>query len=292
MCLSSKQIWFVVGLTVMSILLCPLTLSAQEVVSVETTDSTMSMLYSNPPQFSTWQVLKAYKNIKKEKKKSEKQKITINNLQIADLKVSRPKKLITNLNAYVGWSAGEKCDYWQLASAAPNLYSSSLTAGLEVEMHTTGSTFLSYGVNLGYEYKRIGTNINLFSLYGIDTHWLKPEVFVEFAVMRFGVATDILLATAVRDTPKFTYNGIYNDCFNPVLPSVFIGFVMPLPFVRIEGRANACFINLINAEKVAMHTYQTVSMGAFSVFSFSLRLSVPLLTQENKIISLFPASMR
>ena len=206
--------------------------------------------------------------------------------------------LYSNIYLLAGSGIGEQIDYWRPIRKPCNLYTTRFSAGLSLHNWVDSKPFFDFGLNMAYQYKKNATEYGL-PQSGIDSHWIRSEFYFTFIFFVIGFGIDFFLDATINNPDHFTYNGLYKDCFNSVIPSFFLGFSIPMPFVRMEFRINGNIIPSFNVRNVTWHNYNNIfniykntDLGVGSYASLCVRLYVPLWTSENKIQASTPRLSR
>ena len=198
-------------------------------------------------------------------------------LKINPIKQSRINPIITNVYLY---AAGGREHHSNLWTSNNTVYSNNHVYGKYVDMGAGVEIYkekglLQYCGTLGYKYQSYSYDKKLLDGYGVDTHWLSADIKAEILYVGTGFKTDFFLDAKIKNDDKFTYNGIYPECFNDI--SLCWYFALHLRFTRLklEARIGTYIIPHLNANKI---TYHNMSKTHVDGLYFEFRLNYRIFT--------------
>lgn len=220
-------------------------------------------------------------------------------MQVTIITQHTPKKLsvLPSVWLYGGASGYVPSPHWKMTpDGRNNIYNNGIIGGIQTELvlrdyqSTNRNPSLRVGANIGYRYQQIAVHPLIYDQIGVNTHWLSAEVYAGLWLLVLGLRTDFLLQHNINNPDKYTYTGIYDDCIETVVPSVFGGLQFPLPFIRISMLFGYGFYPILNTKKLSY--YNATKVGFTNNWNIEMRIGIPLfiMASKNQIldVSIFP----
>ncbi|MBO4519527.1 MAG: hypothetical protein J5704_05765 [Paludibacteraceae bacterium] len=210
-------------------------------------------------------------------------------VQVTIHKDRKPKNwsVLPSVWLYGGASGYVPSDYWKMTADGKNkIYNNGIVGGIQAELilrdyaSAHKSPDLRVGANIGYRYQQISVHPLIYDQAGVNTHWLSAEVYAGLWLIVIGLRTDFLLKHSINNPDKYTYSGIYDDCFETVVPSVFGGLQFPMPFLRFSMLFGYGFYPTLNTKKLSY--YNATKVGFTNSWNIEMRLAIPLFIMSNK----------
>lgn len=132
--------------------------------------------------------------------------------------------------------------------------------------------------NLGYAYGSLAYSKSPFVKSRVQSHWLTfdtniTNVYMLNGMLFLGLKSSFFLNSSIKNTDNYALEGLYNDCFNSVTFTPYLGIKYKLQNFKLEGRAGWHVIPYLDADKIAYHNmYKTSVSGFFIEFKLSLRV--------------------
>lgn len=197
---------------------------------------------------------------------------------VQPLKKSAASGIVTELFGYV--SGGPSFSN-SLTTATSNNYVYSakkrmdggyVNLGAAMTLSNTACKWFRFNTAVGYKYEIYSFQNFFKASSGVYSHWLTVDVAPSFGwwgLSLFGVGgvvglkTDIHLTSAMRNNDHFSYEGLYNDCFNPADLCLYGGISYQVSSVKVELCYGGYLIPGTNAMKIAYYNLTKPSSNSF-----------------------------
>ena len=201
-------------------------------------------------------------------------------VSVQTLKAATPPLLQTSVYLYAG--GGFMTDKSLRVAGSESMQQGALSckyadAGAMLALFTSNVPYLHINTYAGYKYQTHNFTRQTAADAGIDAHWISLDIGPEFgsavAGVGVGVKADVLLRSHVRNSSRFVYEGIYDDCFNKLALSGYYALHYEFYRFRLEYRMGMYFIPHIDPQRVAYYNHtQTAAGGLYFEFRAYYRL--------------------
>lgn len=154
--------------------------------------------------------------------------------------------------------------------------------GAAMTLSNTACKWFRFNAAVGYKYQIYSFQNFFTASSGVYSHWLTLDVAPAFGWWGFsflgvgvmaGLKTDIHLASTMRNNDNFSYEGLYNDCFNPADLCIYGGISYQVSSVKVELCYGGYLIQETNAMKIAYYNLtKPSSNGFYFEFKFYYRI--------------------
>jgi len=138
-----------------------------------------------------------------------------------------------------------------------------------------------FNLSAGYKNARYAGNQGYDRSEGIFVDWLSLDVNMSFWFFMFGLHSDIFLDYSAKNG-KYTYDGIYEDCFNKYSLSWYLGMFLRFTRLQLDFRLGPYLHTTVDVNKIAQYNMTKVHAD---MFYYTLRVSYRLFTTGNRIKS-------
>ena len=144
--------------------------------------------------------------------------------------------------------------------------------GAAMTLSNTAHKWFRFNAALGYKYQIYSFQNFFVANSGVYSHWLTMDLCPAFGWWGFsffglgamiGLKTDIHLASTMRNTDHFSYEGLYKDCFNPADLCIYGGLVYQVYSFKLAICYGGYLIPETNAMKLAYYNLTSSSSNSF-----------------------------
>lgn len=168
-----------------------------------------------------------------------------------------PNPLQAEIFLYVSWGTSKNGNLWTATNNVNNkdidVYGTYFDAGLEAELFKQKLNTIRLGASLGYKYEVYAYNKSLFNNSGVYSHWLSADLDFNFCYLNVGVKSDIFLTSKIKNNDHFSYEGLYNDCFNRMSLCYYVGLNIRSTCLKFEARMGLYLEPQFSPEKISYH---------------------------------------
>lgn len=144
--------------------------------------------------------------------------------------------------------------------------------GAAVSLSNTACKWFRFNASAGYKYQIYSFQNFFIANTGIYSHWLSfavCPVFGWWGIPYFGfggmigLKTDVHLGYTMRNNDNFSYEGLYDDCFNPADLCVYGGICYQVSSIKVELCYGGYIIPETNSKRIAYYNLTNASSNGF-----------------------------